>query len=135
MHALIGNWGFTIIIVTFLLKLLFYPLSGASGKSMAKMKTLAPRIEEPAGALQGRPREARPRHDMEMYQKEKVNPLAECLPMLIQIPVFLAFYWVLLESVEMRQAPFLAGSTTSRPRTRTTSCPRSWRARCSCSSS
>ena len=92
--------------MTFLLKLLFYPLSEASGKSMARMKTLAPRLKNLQETVQGRSREARPA-TMEMYRKEKVNPLAGCLPMLIQIPVFLAFYWVLLESVEMRQAPFL----------------------------
>ncbi|MFO1410288.1 MAG: membrane protein insertase YidC [Steroidobacteraceae bacterium] len=105
-HRVVGNWGFTIIIVTFLLKLLFYPLSEASGKSMAKMKTLAPRMKN-LQELYKDDREKLGRATMEMYQKEKVNPLAGCLPMLIQIPVFLAFYWVLLESVEMRQAPFL----------------------------
>ncbi|MCC7461810.1 MAG: membrane protein insertase YidC [Gammaproteobacteria bacterium] len=105
-HALVGNWGFTIIIVTFLLKLLFYPLSEASGKSMARMKTLAPRMKNLQELYKG-DREKLGRATMEMYRKEKVNPLAGCLPMLIQIPVFLAFYWVLLESVEMRQAPFL----------------------------
>jgi YidC/Oxa1 family membrane protein insertase len=105
-HALVGNWGFTIVIATFLLKLLFYPLSEASGKSMAKMKLLAPRIK----ALQETYKDQRDKlakATMEMYQKEKVNPLAGCLPMIVQIPVFLAFYWVLLESVEMRQAPFI----------------------------
>ncbi len=105
-QALVGNWGFTIIIVTFLLKLLFYPLSEASGKSMARMKTLAPRMKNLQELYQG-DREKLGRATMELYQKEKINPLAGCLPMLIQIPVFLAFYWVLLESVEMRQAPFL----------------------------
>jgi YidC/Oxa1 family membrane protein insertase len=105
-HALVGNWGYTIVIATFLLKLLFYPLSEASGRSMAKMKLLAPRIK----ALQETYKDQRDKlakATMEMYQKEKVNPLAGCLPMIIQIPVFLAFYWVLLESVEMRQAPFI----------------------------
>jgi YidC/Oxa1 family membrane protein insertase len=105
-HGLVGNWGFTIVIATLLLKLLFYPLSEASGRSMAKMKLLAPRIK----ALQETYKDQRDKlakATMEMYQKEKVNPLAGCLPMIIQIPVFLAFYWVLLESVEMRQAPFI----------------------------
>jgi YidC/Oxa1 family membrane protein insertase len=105
-HALVGNWGFTIIIVTFLLKLLFYPLSEASGRSMARMKTLGPRLKN-LQELYKDDREKLGRATMEMYRKEKVNPLAGCLPMLIQIPVFLAFYWVLLESVEMRQAPFI----------------------------
>jgi YidC/Oxa1 family membrane protein insertase len=105
-HKLVGNWGFTIIFVTFLLKLLFYPLSEASGKSMARMKTLGPRLKN-LQELYKDDREKLGRATMEMYRKEKVNPLAGCLPMLVQIPVFLAFYWVLLESVEMRQAPFL----------------------------
>lgn len=104
-HAAVGNWGLAIILVTFLLKLLFYPLSEASGKSMAKMRVLAPRIK----ALQENykdDKEQLGKKMMEIYQKEKINPLAGCLPMLIQMPVFFAFYWVLLESVEMRQAPF-----------------------------
>ncbi len=104
-YGVFHNWGVAIIIVTFLLKLLFYPLSEASGRSMAKMKALAPRIK----ALQENykdDREKAGRAMMELYQREKVNPVAGCLPTVIQIPVFLAFYWVLLESVEMRQAPF-----------------------------
>lgn len=105
-HRGIGNWGWTIIIVTALIKLVFYPLSEASGRSMAKMRALAPRIKN----IQERykdDREQLGRQMMELYKREKINPLAGCLPILIQIPVFLAFYWVLLESVEMRQAPFL----------------------------
>ena len=98
--------GLAIIIVTFLLKLLFYPLSEASGRSMAKMKTLQPRIKNLQETYKD-DREKLGRAMMELYQREKVNPVAGCLPMLIQIPVFLAFYWVLLESVEMRQAPFV----------------------------
>jgi YidC/Oxa1 family membrane protein insertase len=106
LHALFGNWGWTIVSVTFLLKLLFYPLSETSGRSMAKMKLLSPRIK----ALQESYKEDREklgRAMMDLYKREKVNPVAGCLPMLVQIPVFLAFYWVLLESVEMRQAPFI----------------------------
>jgi YidC/Oxa1 family membrane protein insertase len=105
-HSLLGNWGLAIVIVTFLLKLLFYPLSEASGKSMAKMKMLAPRIKN----LQESHKDDREKLGhamMELYKREKVNPVAGCLPIIIQIPVFLAFYWVLLESVEMRQAPFM----------------------------
>jgi len=105
-HAVVGNWGFTIIIVTFLLKLLFYPLSEASGRSMAKMKMLAPRIKNLQETYKDQ-RDKLGKAMMELYQREKVNPVAGCLPMLVQIPVFLAFYWVLLESVEMRQAPFM----------------------------
>jgi YidC/Oxa1 family membrane protein insertase len=104
-HNVLGNWGWAIIIVTFLLKLVFYPLSEASGKSMAKMKNLAPRIKNLQEQYKG-DREKQGKAMMELYQREKVNPVAGCLPMLVQIPVFLAFYWVLLESVEMRQAPF-----------------------------
>ena len=104
-HALFGNWGVAIIIVTFLLKLLFYPLSEASGRSMAKMKTLSPRIKNLQDTYKD-DREKLGRAMMELYKREKINPVAGCLPIIIQIPVFLAFYWVLLESVEMRQAPF-----------------------------
>ncbi|MGH8222666.1 MAG: membrane protein insertase YidC [Woeseiaceae bacterium] len=104
-YDFVGNWGLTIIIVTFLIKLVFYKLSETSGRSMAKMKTVAPRLK----ALQERhkdDREAQARAMMELYKREKINPVAGCLPVLVQIPFFLAFYWVLLESVEMRQAPF-----------------------------
>jgi YidC/Oxa1 family membrane protein insertase len=105
-HALIGNWGWAIIIVTMLIKLLFYPLAETSGKSMAKMKALAPRMTNLRETYKD-DREKLNRAMMELYQREKVNPLAGCLPMVIQIPVFLAFYWVLRDSVEMRQAPFM----------------------------
>ena len=105
-HSMLGNWGWAIVIVTFLLKLLFYPLSEASGKSMAKMKVLAPRIKNLQEQYKD-DREKLGRAMMELYQREKINPVAGCLPIIIQIPVFLAFYWVLLESVEMRQAPFM----------------------------
>jgi YidC/Oxa1 family membrane protein insertase len=105
-HRVVGNWGFTIIIVTLLLKLLFYPLSEASGRSMAKMKALAPRLNSLRETYKD-DREKLNRGMMELYQREKVNPLAGCLPMVIQIPVFLAFYWVLRDSVEIRQAPFI----------------------------
>jgi YidC/Oxa1 family membrane protein insertase len=105
-HRVVGNWGFTIIIVTFLIKLCFYPLAQTSGRSMARMRNIAPRMK----AIQERykdDREQLGRQMMELYKREKVNPLAGCLPILVQVPVFIAFYWVLLESVEMRQAPFL----------------------------
>ena len=105
-HAVIGNWGWTIIIVTFLIKLAFYKLTETSGRSMAKMRKMQPRMK----ALQERykdDREAMSRALMDLYKREKVNPAAGCLPMLIQVPFFMAFYWVLLESVEMRQAPFM----------------------------
>ena len=105
-HGVIGNWGWTIIIVTFLIKLVFYKLSETSGRSMAKMRTVAPRLK----AVQERykdDREGQARAMMELYKREKINPVAGCLPVVVQIPFFLSFYWVLLESVEMRQAPFM----------------------------
>jgi len=104
-HRVVGNWGLAIIIVTMLLKLLFYKLTETSGRSMAKMRAIQPRIKN----IQERykdDREQLAKQMMEIYKREKINPVAGCLPIVIQIPVFLAFYWVLLESVEMRQAPF-----------------------------
>lgn len=104
-HSWIGNWGLTIILTTFLIKLVFYKLTETSGRSMAKMRNLSPRIK----AVQERykdDREQLGRATMELYKREKINPLAGCLPILVQVPVFMGFYWVLLESVEMRQAPF-----------------------------
>ncbi len=101
----VGNWGGSIILVTILIKLVFYKLTESSGRSMAKMRNLQPRVK----ALQERYKDDRPAQSqamMELYKTEKVNPAAGCLPILIQMPFFLAFYWVLLESVEMRQAPF-----------------------------
>ncbi len=105
-HGVSGNWGIAIIVVTFLLKLLFYPLSEASGRSMAKMKALQPRIKNLQDTYKD-DKEKLGKAMMELYQREKINPVAGCLPIVIQIPVFLAFYWALLESVEMRQAPFM----------------------------
>jgi len=104
-HNIIGNWGWAIILLTMMIKLLFYPLSAASYKSMAKMKKLQPRLQtlkERHGDDKAKLNQAM----MEIYKKEKVNPLGGCLPIVIQIPVFIALYWVLLESVELRQAPF-----------------------------
>ena len=104
-YGVFGNWGVAIISVTFLIKLLFYKLTESSGRSMAKMRNLQPRLK----ALQERYKDDRQQLSqamMELYKREKVNPAAGCLPILIQMPFFLAFYWVLLESVEMRQAPF-----------------------------
>jgi len=104
-HGFVGNWGVAIILVTFLIKLAFYKLTESSGRSMAKMRNLQPRMK----ALQDRykdDKQALSQAMMDLYKREKVNPAAGCLPILIQMPFFLAFYWVLLESVEMRQAPF-----------------------------
>ena len=105
-NNIMANWGVAIIIVTFLIKLAFYKLTESSGRSMAKMRQLQPRMK----ALQDRykdDRQALSQAMMDLYKREKVNPAAGCLPILIQMPFFLAFYWVLLESVEMRQAALL----------------------------
>jgi YidC/Oxa1 family membrane protein insertase len=104
-HKVTGNWGVSIILVTLLLKLIFYPLSEASGRSMARMKNLQPRIKN-LQETYADDREKLGKAMMELYKREKINPVAGCLPIVIQIPVFIAFYWALLESVEMRQAPF-----------------------------
>ena len=103
--GIFGNWGVAIILTTVLIKAAFYKLTEKSGRSMAKMREIQPRMK----ALQDRykdDRQALSQAMMELYKREKVNPAAGCLPILIQMPFFLAFYWVLLESVEMRQAPF-----------------------------
>ena len=105
-HRLVGNWGWAIILLTVLIKAVFFPLSAASYKSMAKMKLVTPklaRIKEQFGADRARMNQEM----MELYKKEKINPLGGCLPILVQIPVFIALYWVLLGSVEMRHAPWL----------------------------
>ena len=105
-HSLVGNWGWSIIFLTMLIKGLFFPLSAASYKSMARMRAVAPRL----AALKeqhGDDRQKLSQSMMELYKKEKINPLGGCLPILVQMPVFLSLYWVLLESVEMRQAPWL----------------------------
>jgi len=105
-HAFVGNWGWSIVLLTVLIKLLFFKLSEAQYKSMARMRKLQPRI----AILKERYKDDKQKFNQEMmglYQKEKVNPLGGCLPILIQIPVFIALYWVLLESVELRQAPFI----------------------------
>jgi len=105
-HKLVGNWGWSIILVTVVIKLIFYRLSETSYKSMARMRKLQPRVK----ALQERfadNKEKLGQATWDLYRKEKVNPMKGCLPMIIQMPVFLALYWVLIESVELRQAPFM----------------------------
>ena len=104
-ERLFGNWGFAIIFVTFLIKLVLYPLSEASYRSMAKMKTLTPRLNNLRETYKD-DREKLNQAMMDLYKREKINPLAGCLPMVIQVPVFFAWYWVLRDSVELRQAPF-----------------------------
>jgi YidC/Oxa1 family membrane protein insertase len=105
-HNLVGNWGLAIILVTLVIKIIFYKLSETSYKSMARMRKLQPRVK----ALQERYADDKQKLGQatwELYRKEKVNPAKGCLPILIQMPVFLALYWVLIESVELRQAPFM----------------------------
>lgn len=105
-HELVGNWGLSIILVTCLIKLIFYPLSAKSYRSMAKMRMLQPRLKRLQETYKD-DRQALGKKTMEMYREEKVNPLGGCLPMLVQIPIFISLYWVLLESVELRHAPFI----------------------------
>ncbi|WP_069471719.1 membrane protein insertase YidC [Candidatus Marithrix sp. Canyon 246] len=105
-HDLVGNWGWSIILLTILIKLAFFHLSATSYKSMANMRRLQPRLV----SLKERYADDKTRLNkamMDLYKKEKINPLGGCLPILVQIPVFIALYWVLLESVELRQAPFI----------------------------
>ncbi len=105
-HGLTGNWGWAIVLVTFAIKLVFFPLSAASYKSMARMRVLAPRMQR-LKELYGHDKARMQQEVMEMYKREKINPLGGCLPILVQIPVFIALYWVLLGSVEMRHAPWM----------------------------
>jgi len=105
-HALTGNWGWSIILLTLLIKIVFYKLSAAGYRSMARMRKVQPRLM----ALRERYADDKQRLNqamMDLYKTEKINPLGGCLPILVQIPVFIALYWVLLESVELRQAPFI----------------------------
>ncbi|HYS14275.1 MAG TPA: membrane protein insertase YidC [Steroidobacteraceae bacterium] len=106
LHRLVGNWGWSIILLTIIVKAAFYPLSAASYKSMARMKEVTPRM------MKIREQYANDKQKMnlammELYKTEKINPLGGCLPIVVQIPVFIALYWVLLASVEMRNAPWI----------------------------
>lgn len=105
-EKLTHNWGVAIILLTVLLKLLFFPLSAASYKSMAKMRNLAPRLER-LKQQYGDDRQKLHQAMMDLYKTEKINPMGGCLPVVVQIPVFIALYWVLLGTVEMRHAPFI----------------------------
>jgi len=105
-HSVVNNWGVAIILLTVIIKLIFYPLSAASYKSMAKMKVLAPKLQRLKERF-GDDRQRMHQAMMELYKTEKINPLGGCLPIVVQIPVFIALYWVLLLSVELRQAPFI----------------------------
>jgi YidC/Oxa1 family membrane protein insertase len=105
-HALSGNWGVAIILLTVLIKLVFFPLSAASYKSMAKMKLITPRLTK-IREMYAHDRQKMNQAMMELYKTEKINPLGGCFPILVQIPVFIALYWVLLAAIELRHAPFV----------------------------
>jgi YidC/Oxa1 family membrane protein insertase len=106
LHGVFGNWGVAIIMLTVIIKALLYPLSAASFRSMANMRRVAPQIKR-LQERYGDDRQRLAQETMALYKKEKANPLGGCLPMLLQMPVFLALYWVLFESVELRHAPFM----------------------------
>lgn len=109
-HGIVKNWGVAIIILTLLLKILFFPLSAASYRSMAKMRQVAPKLEK-IKQQYANDREQLNRAMMDLYKTEKINPLGGCLPVVIQIPVFISLYWSILASVEMRYAPFFGWIT------------------------
>ncbi|MFY0991637.1 membrane protein insertase YidC [Halomonas sp. C05BenzN] len=105
-HSLIGNWGWSIVFLTILVKLAMWPLSAKAYKSMARMRKLGPEMQR-LKEQYGDDRQKMSQEMMKFYQKEKINPLGGCLPILVQMPVFIALYWMLLESVELRHAPFM----------------------------
>ncbi|MDR5835357.1 membrane protein insertase YidC [Caballeronia sp. LZ034LL] len=105
-HSYVGNWGWAIVLLTLLIKAVFFPLSAASYKSMARMKEITPRMQQIRERFKGDPQKMNAQL-MELYKTEKVNPFGGCLPVVIQIPVFISLYWVLLSSVEMRGAPWI----------------------------
>jgi YidC/Oxa1 family membrane protein insertase len=105
-QSLVGNWGYAIILLTVLIKLAFYPLSASGYRNMAQMRELAPRLQSLKEKF-GDDRQKMQQAMMELYKKEKINPMGGCLPILVQIPVFISLYWMLLASVEMRHAPFI----------------------------
>ena len=105
LHQWVGNWGIAIILLTVIIKLLFYPLSAASYRSMAKMRVVAPKLQRLKDQY-GEDRQRLQQAMMELYKTEKINPLGGCMPIMVQIPVFIALYWVLLASVELRHTPF-----------------------------
>jgi len=106
LHGLVGNWGVAIILLTILIKLVFFPLSAASYKSMAKMKLVTPRLTK-IREMYANDRQKMNQAMMELYKTEKINPLGGCFPILVQIPVFISLYWVLLAAIELRHAPFI----------------------------
>jgi YidC/Oxa1 family membrane protein insertase len=110
LHSFIGNWGWTIIALVLVLKMAFYWLNASAYRSMAKMKAVSPRIMEMRERLKDKPQQMQ-QEMMRIYREEKVNPMGGCFPILIQIPVFIALYWVLLSSVEVRGAPWMGWIT------------------------
>ncbi len=110
LHALIGNWGWAIVALVVLLKIAFYWLNASAYRSMAKMKAIGPRMTEMRERLKDKP-QLMQQEMMKLYREEKVNPLGGCLPILVQMPFFIALYWVLLSSVEMRNAPWIGWIT------------------------
>ena len=110
LHGMIGNWGWAIVALVFLLKAAFYWLNASAYRSMGKMKAINPRIMEMRERLKDKPQQMQ-QEMMRIYKEEKVNPLGGCLPILVQMPFFIALYWVLLSSVEMRNAPWLGWIT------------------------
>jgi YidC/Oxa1 family membrane protein insertase len=106
LHRYIGNWGWAIVALVFLIKLAFYWLNAKAYQSMAKMKAINPRVMELRERLKDKPQEMQMAM-MKIYKEEKVNPMGGCFPIMVQIPVFIALYWVLLSSVEMRNAPWI----------------------------
>ena len=106
-HSWTGNWGFSIILLTMLVKLIFFPLSAAGYRSMAKLKAVAPRLKLLREQHKGKDKQKMNQAMMEFYKVEKINPMGGCLPILVQIPIFISLYWVLLASVELRYAPFV----------------------------
>ena len=115
-HKMVSNWGLSIILLTVLIKLMFYPLSAASYRSMGQMRELAPRLQSMKEKF-GDDKQKMQQAMMELYKTEKINPLGGCLPILVQIPVFIALYWVLLGSVELRGASFMWLTDLSKPDT------------------
>lgn len=109
-HSIVGNWGWSIILLTVLIKLVFFPLSATSYRSMANMRRVAPKMQALREQF-GDDRQKLSQGMMELYKKEKINPLGGCLPILVQMPVFIALYWTLMESVEIRQAPWIGWIT------------------------
>ncbi len=110
LHSVLGNWGWAIVALVVVLKIAFYWLNASAYRSMAKMKAVAPKVNELRERYKDKPQQMQ-QEMMRIYREEKVNPLGGCLPILVQMPFFIALYWVLLSSVEMRQAPWLGWIT------------------------